>query len=197
MDGCGNPIPCYFSPVDLYPVSTSSSSFEEDLEASSVIRKAGSNQLLESLCKTGVLPSTWFNFGLVLLLSFWFWWVLYSKKWFCAGTCVSCYCIISSWIYWFCSAQNVPSSSHLHSYLFFSFLPTRFALMPLFAVLPRGRQKVKQEKAVFPYGMSAVSCRVLCKESKSSAEFCHGSATPLMEGSPLGLHSSHSGVLLK
>lgn len=120
---------------------------------------------MESLFKTGVLPSTWFGFDLVLLLPFWFWWVLYSKTWFCADTSISCYCIISSWICWCCSAQNVPSSSHLHSYLFFSFLPTRFGLMPLSAVLPRGRQKVKQEKAVFLYGMSAVSCRVFCARS--------------------------------
>lgn len=93
------------------------------------------------------------------------WWVLYSKAWFCADTSISCYCRISSWVY--CSAHNVPSSSCLQSYLFFSFLPTRFALMPLSAVLPRGRQKVKQEKAVFPYGISALSCRAFCARRSS------------------------------
>lgn len=157
MDGHGNPFPLNFSSVDLYPVST----FIHLVccrrpWTSCVIRKAGSYQLLESLFKTGVLPSMRFNFDLVLLLSFWFWWVLYSKTWFCADTSISCYCIISFWIYCFCSAQNVLFSSCLHFYLFLSFLPTRFALMPLSAVLPRGRQKVKQEKVVFPYGMSAL-----------------------------------------
>lgn len=63
--------------------------------------------------------------------------------------------------------------------------------MPLSAVLPRGRQKVKQEKTVFPYGISALSCRVFCARRSCSVGFCHGSAAPLMEGSPLGLHSSH------
>lgn len=74
-----------------------------------------------------------------------------------------------------------------------SFLPIRFVLMLLSAVLPRGRQKVKQEKSVVPYGQSALLLGILCKEVKCSVGFCHGSATPLMEGSPLGLHSSPLG----
>lgn len=157
VDGHGNAIPSYFSPVDLYPVSTSTSSFAEDLK-----------HLVKS--ERLVLTSCWNHFLKLVfcpqldLTSILFcfcdsdvWWILYSKTWLCADTSISCYCIISFWIYWFCSAQNVPSWSCLHSYLFFSFLPTRFALMPLSAVLPRGGQEVKQEKAVFLYGMSALS----------------------------------------
>lgn len=51
---------------------------------------------------------------------------------------------------------------------------------------------MKQEKSCFLMrSVSTLLQSLLCKESKCSVVFWHGSAAPLMEGSPLGPHSSH------
>lgn len=82
-NSCGNPVSCYTS---LHPAGV----VQKTLNISCNLI-GWFLQLFEWLnCKTGVLPSTWFNFDLVLLLSLWFWWVLYSKTQFCVDTCISC-----------------------------------------------------------------------------------------------------------